>query len=87
MRNATSQENLRLYGVALTRAENNEFIINRPKIHFVQSARRELPTEVNNDIIGMFKTPMRTAYNRCVINFKTQQTGNQQSSNSSDSQD
>lgn len=86
MRNATSQENLRLYGVALTRAENNEFIINRPKVHFVQSARRELPTEVNNDIVGMFKTPMRTAYNRCVINFKTQQTGNQQSSNSSDSQ-
>lgn len=76
MNGATSQENLRLYGVALTRAENNEFILNRPKTVFVPNTGRKLPTNIDDQLTGMFKTPMRTAYQRVLLNLKSQQTDN-----------
>ena len=76
MNGATSQENLRLYGVALTRAENNEFILNRPKTVFVPNSGRKLPTNIDDQLTGMFKTPMRTAYQRVLLNLKSQQTNN-----------
>lgn len=72
MNGATSQENLRLYGVALTRAENNEFILNRPKTKFVPGSGRKLPTNIDDQLTGMFKTPMRTAYQRVLINLRQQ---------------
>lgn len=66
MRDHASQENLRLYGVALTRAEQSELIINRPQTKMNLTAGQPLPTTVTTDVSGMFKTPMRTAWQRVM---------------------
>lgn len=68
--NATSQENLRLYGVALTRAENHELILNNPKTAYDVNSGTKVPTVVNDTEDGMYETPMRTAYNRVIIKLK-----------------
>lgn len=63
MRSATTQENLRLFGVALTRAKNKELILNRPKLERINAANA-VPTSFAYEKSDMFKTPMRTAYMR-----------------------
>jgi superfamily I DNA/RNA helicase len=63
MRSATTQENLRLFGVALTRAKSKELILNRPKLERVTNAI-PVPTSFAYEKSDMFKTPMRTAYMR-----------------------
>lgn len=57
---ATSQEMLRLFGVALTRAKNNELIIN------AHLDSRHGSRTIDHNLTGMFKTPMSTAYARCL---------------------
>lgn len=60
-KNATKQETLRLYGVALTRAKQSELIINS-----IKTENRV----VTSALEGMFKTPMSTAQMRCVNDIK-----------------
>lgn len=69
MRHCASQENLRLFGVALTRAEQHELILNQPKVNVKHGLR--LPTPTVADKIGMFEMPMRTAYQRVLNRFNT----------------
>lgn len=69
MRSATTQENLRLFGVALTRAKNQELILNRPKlVHTTNMA--QTPSSFGYEKSDMFKTPMRTAYMRVKQDLK-----------------
>lgn len=72
-RESGSQSNLRLFGVALTRAENDELIINKPHRNFDPTSRQVLPTPVSHDADGLTKTPMRTAYARVIDDFHRQQ--------------
>lgn len=68
---STSQENLRLFGVALTRARHNQFILNTVNASKTAAGKRV----VSNLPSGMFSTPMETAYMRCddIINNRTNQ--------------
>ena len=58
------EEKLRLFGVALTRAKSEEYIINTltPKDN-MQS--------ITHDQIGMYSTPMQTGYARVIDNLKS----------------
>lgn len=65
MKEAKSQELLRLFGVALTRAKKSELIINAvldPSC-LAKSGQQRIVTDQLN---GMFQTPMETAYMRTL---------------------
>lgn len=72
MRSATTQENLRLYGVALTRAKEKELILNRPKLD--RRGGTPVPSSFAYEQSDMFKTPMRTAYARVIQEIRQQAT-------------
>ena len=64
-RGATSQESLRMMFVALSRAKNTEYIINR------HTQRRH---GVSDNLSSMFDTPMQTAFMRAVNDINAPQT-------------
>ena len=58
-----TQEEARMYMVALTRAKKSEYIING----YAQTSNKELQHKsINTDNIAMFETPMVTAYHRVL---------------------
>ena len=59
---AGSQANLRLYGVALTRAKTNELVLNNPKGSNTWTSGKA--SSFGHGLIDLTKTPMRTAYAR-----------------------
>lgn len=59
---AGSQANLRLYGVALTRAKTNELVLNNPKGSSTWTSGKA--SSFGHGLIDLTKTPMRTAYAR-----------------------
>lgn len=69
---STTQENLRLYGVALTRAKNKELVINHAKHNYVNAVI--VPSPFGLEKSDMLKTPMRTAYARVLQELKTSKT-------------
>lgn len=71
-RNAHTQEQLRLFGVALTRAKDKEYIVN------VHHDPKNITRSVSSDQTSMFKTPMSTARLRVIdkINKSTINNGN-----------
>lgn len=69
-RSSGSQANLRLFGVALTRAEKDELIINNPKRSFNSKAGKSIPTKAGHEPEDLTKTTMRTAYARVFDNFR-----------------
>lgn len=65
---STTQENLRLYGVALTRAKEQELILNHARGTMVNDVIVQSP--FGSAKSDMFKTPMRTAYARVLQELK-----------------
>lgn len=58
-RGAVAQENLRLFGVALTRAKKTELVLNTMS----ENQRKKVVTD---SLAGMYQTPMETAKMRCL---------------------
>lgn len=65
--NQLTQEEARMYMVALTRAKSHEFIINT--YAQTQDSKRTKHENVSTDQLDMFHTPMVTAYQRVLDNI------------------
>ncbi len=65
-KNSTSQESLRMFFVALSRAKKSEYIINSTVVG--------TPTSATSLLSNMFEDPMHTAYLRSIIDIEDAQS-------------